>query len=128
MILTFQLEAREICRHHTYSVIVLLNSLQKHKMPSYSNTFRALIKKTTLIDLNFSQDDPASTNMSTFTLLGKTHHKILRLHYTVNNNSKNERPRFLYHRVNYGNMKLELQKQTLKKQIYMDEKANTNKN
>ena len=40
----------------------------------------------------------------------KINHKVLRFHYTVNNNSKNERPRCLYDRANYDSMKLELQR------------------
>ena len=48
--------------------------------------------------------------MTSSATLGKSHHKILRFHYTRDNNLKNDRPRYLYHRVNYGSMKLELQR------------------
>ena len=65
-------------------------------------------QKPTLIDLIFSQDDQTITNMTTSALLGKSHQKVLRFHYTVDKNSKNERPRYLYHRANYDSIKLEL--------------------
>ena len=58
-------------------------------------------------DLIFSQDDQTITNMTTSAPLAKSHHKVLRFHYTVGNNS---RPRYLYHRANYDSMKLELQR------------------
>ena len=67
-------------------------------------------QKPTLIDLIFSQDDQTITNMTTSALLGKSHHKVLRFHYSVDNNSKNERPRYLYYRPKYDSMKLKLQK------------------
>ena len=50
-------------------------------------------QKPTLIDLIFPQDDQTITNMTTSAPLGKSHQKVLRFHYTVDNNSKNERPR-----------------------------------
>ena len=58
-------------------------------------------QKPTLIDLIFLRDDQTIANISTSTPLGKSHHKILRFHYTVDNNSKNERRRYFYHRANY---------------------------
>ena len=67
-------------------------------------------QKPTLIELIFSQDEQTITNMTTSTPLGKSHHKVLRFHYAVDNNSKNERPRYLYHRANYDSIKLELQR------------------
>ena len=66
-------------------------------------------QKQTLIDLIFSQHDQTITNMTTSESLGKSH-KVLRFHYTVDNNWKNERPRYLYHSADYDSMKLELQK------------------
>ena len=56
-------------------------------------------QKPTLIDLIFSQDDQIITNMTTSALLalGKSHHKVLRFHYTADSNSKYERPHYLYH-------------------------------
>ena len=65
-------------------------------------------QKPTLIDLIFSQDDQTITNMTTSAPLGKSHQKVLRFPYTVDKNSKNERPRYLYHRANYDSIKLEL--------------------
>ena len=67
-------------------------------------------QKPTLVDLIFSQDDQTIINMTTFAPLGKSHHKLLRFRYTVGNDSKNERPRYLYHRANYDSMKLGLQR------------------
>ena len=67
-------------------------------------------QKPTLTNLIFSQDDQPITNMTTSAPLGKSHHKVLIFHNTVDNNSKDERPRYLYHRANYGSMKLELQR------------------
>ena len=67
-------------------------------------------QKPTLIDLIFSQDDQTIKNMTTSATLGKSHHKVLGLHYRVDNNSKNETPRYLYHLANYDSMKLELQR------------------
>ena len=64
-------------------------------------------QKPTLIELIFSQDQQTITNMTTSAPLGKSHHKVLRFHYTVDNNLKNERPRYLYHRANYDSIKLE---------------------
>ena len=66
-------------------------------------------QKPTLIDLIFSQDDQTITNMTTSAPLGKSHHRVLQFLYTVDNNSKNERPCYLYHHANYDSMKLELQ-------------------
>ena len=63
-----------------------------------------------MIDLISSQDDQTIIKITTSAHLGKSHHKVLRFHYTVGNNSKNERPRYLYHRANYDSMKLELQR------------------
>ena len=63
-----------------------------------------------MTDLIFLQDDQTITNMTTSAPLGKSHHKVLRFHYTVDNNSKNKRPRYLYHRANYDSMKLKLQR------------------
>ena len=42
--------------------------------------------------------------------LGKSHQKVLRFHCTVDNNPKNKWSHYLYHRNNYGSMKLELQR------------------
>ena len=68
-------------------------------------------QKPTLIDLIFSQDEQTITNMATSAPLGKSHHKVLRFHYTVDNNLKDERRRrYLYDRANYDDMKLELQR------------------
>ena len=68
-------------------------------------------QKPTLIDLIVLQDDQTITNMTTSAPRHhKIHHKVLRFHYTVDNNSKNERPHYLYHRTNYDSMKLELQR------------------
>ena len=64
-------------------------------------------QKPTLIELIFSQDQQTITNMTTSAPLCKSHHKVLRFHYTVDNNLKNERPRYLYHRANYDSIKLE---------------------
>ena len=50
-----------------------------------------------MIDLIFLQDDQTITNMTTSAPLGKSHHKVLSFHYTVDN-SKND------------SMKLELQR------------------
>ena len=58
----------------------------------------------------FSQDDQTITNLTTSAPLGKSHHKVLRFHYTVDNTSKNERPHYLYYCANYDSMKLELQR------------------
>ena len=44
-------------------------------------------QKPTLTDLIFSQDDQTITNMTTSAPLGKSHHKVLRFHYAVDNNS-----------------------------------------
>ena len=63
-----------------------------------------------MIDLIFSQEDQTITNMITSAPLGKSHHKVLRFHYTVDNNSKNKRPRYLYHRATYDSMKHVLQR------------------
>ena len=71
-------------------MIVLLNSLQQHKVLSYSNTFPTHTtpnQKPTLIDLIFSEDNQTITNMTTSAPLGKSHDKVLRFHYTVDNNS-----------------------------------------
>ena len=65
-------------------------------------------QKQTLIDLNFLQGNQTITNMTSSGLLFKTHHKVLRFQYTVDNNSKNERLHYLYHCTNYDSMKLEL--------------------
>ena len=68
-------------------------------------------QKPTLVDLIFSQEDQTITNMTTRAPLGKSHHKVLRFHYTVDNNLKDERRRrYLYDRANYDDMKLELQR------------------
>ena len=67
-------------------------------------------QKPTLTDLIFSQDGQTITNMTTSAPLGISHHKGLRFDYIVGHNSKNETPRYLYHRANYASMKLELQK------------------
>ena len=67
-------------------------------------------QKPTLIDLLFFQDDQTITNMITSAPLGKSHQKVLRFHCTVDNNSKNKWSHYLYHRNNYGSMKLELQR------------------
>ena len=67
-------------------------------------------QKPTLIDLFFFQDDQTITNMITSAPLGKSHQKVLRFHCTVDNNSKNKWSHYLYHRNNYGSMKLELQR------------------
>ena len=75
-----------------------------------SSTHTKPNQKPTLIDLIFSQDDQITTNMTTSAPLGKSHHKVLRFYYTADNNSKNERPRYLYHRANYDSMKLKLQR------------------
>ena len=75
-----------------------------------SRTHTRSNQKPTLIDLIFSQDDQTITNMTTPAPLGKTHHKILRVHYAVDNNLKDGRPHYLYHRTNYDDMKLELQR------------------
>ena len=48
--------------------------------------------------------------MTTSAPLGKSHHKVLSFHYTVDHNSKNERLRYIYHCANYDSMKLELQR------------------
>ena len=49
--------------------------------------------------------------MTTSAPLGKSHHKVLRFHCTVDNNLKDERRRHsLYDRANYDDMKLELQR------------------
>ena len=98
-----------------YLIIVLLNSLQHHRMPSYSNTFRPLhildlIKNQPWLTYFFFQDDQTITNMITSAPLGKSHQKVLRFHCTVDNNSKNKWSHYLYHRNNYGSMKLELQR------------------
>ena len=64
-----------------------------------------------MVDLIFSQEDQTITNMTTRAPLGKSHHKVLRFHYTVDNNLKDERRRrYLYDRANYDDMKLELQR------------------
>ena len=47
--------------------------------------------------------------MTTSAPLGKSHHKVLRFHYAVDNNSQNQRARYLYRHANYDSMKLELQ-------------------
>ena len=44
-------------------------------------------QKPTLTDLIFSQDDQTITNMTTSAPVGKSHHKVLRFHYAVDNNS-----------------------------------------
>ena len=67
-------------------------------------------QKPTLFELIFPQDEQTITNMTTSAPLGKSHHKVLRFHYTVGNNSKNERPRYLHHRAYYDSIKLELQR------------------
>ena len=48
--------------------------------------------------------------MTTSAPLGKSHHKVLSFHYTVDHNSKNERPRYTYNCANYDSMKFELQR------------------
>ena len=48
-----------------------------------------------LINRIFSQDDQTITNMTTFGPLGENHLQVLRFHYTVDDNSNNERPRYL---------------------------------
>ena len=53
-----------------------------------SSTHTKPNQKPTLIDLIFSQDEQTITNMATSAPLGKSHHKVLRFHYTVDNNSK----------------------------------------
>ena len=65
-------------------------------------------QKPTLTDLMFLQDYETIANMATSAPSDKNHHKVsLRSRH---NNSKNERPRYLYHRANYHSMKLELQR------------------
>ena len=65
-------------------------------------------QKPTLTDLMFLQDYQTMANMATSAPSDKNHHKVsLRSRHS---NSKNERPRYLYHRANYHNMKLELQR------------------
>ena len=66
-------------------------------------------QNSTLIDLIFTSNDHAISNLSFAAPLGKSHHKILKFSYHTKDLDTQDMKQFMYHKANYQEMRLSLQ-------------------
>ena len=103
-----QLSTPHNINHCASKFLEIIQSSFLHQVVD-SPTYHRPNQNPTLIDLIFSSNDHAVSNLYFHSPLGKSHHKILKFDYYIKDINKKERERLMYHKANYQGMRDSLQ-------------------